>query len=64
MDFSAGTLPAGMDTVASYIIHQQLGYGDRFSTRHWLRFYSAGFPQPPWDISLVQAERILLVRTR
>ncbi len=50
--------PGHLKMLEIKLIEQQLTFIDGFSTRHWMRFYSANYPQLPWRISWVDKERI------
>lgn len=54
-------LPPGWHTRQVALLEQPIGNLDRFSTRHWMRFYSADHPVLPWRISTVDRERIAVL---
>jgi uncharacterized protein (DUF486 family) len=62
LSFAVPALPAGVRTTQVEMLTQRLGVADRFSTRTWLRFYSAHFPDTPWTITWAQPEQIELSR--
>ncbi len=64
LDFSSGIVPTGIAISEVVMIVQDLGPFDRLSTRTWLRFYSARFPDTPWNITQGQPERILLQKVQ
>lgn len=62
LDFSVPPIPEVLKTTEVDLLQQPINAFDRFSTRHWLRFYSARYPDAPWGVTLAQEERIGLSR--
>jgi 4-amino-4-deoxy-L-arabinose transferase-like glycosyltransferase len=62
LDFMVPGIPEQVRTIPIDTVIQVLDRRDRFSTRHWLRFYSASYPVAPWTINRAQPERILVSR--
>lgn len=62
LDFMVPDVPANVPIVPIDTLEQELDIRDRFSTRRWLRFYSAQYPELPWMIHEGLPERIRLSR--
>ena len=62
LDFMVPGIPEHVRTIPIDTVIEVLDRRDRFSTRHWLRFYSASYPVVPWTINRTQPERILVSR--
>jgi len=60
LDFMVPGIPEHVRAVPLDTVIQVLDRRDRFSTRRWLRFYSARYPDIPWSVDKELPERICL----